>query len=280
MANNSVSSFEITVVEPPHGLAPVRLQDLWRHRELLYFLAWREIKVRYKQTVLGAAWAILQPLLTMVIFTVFFGRLGKMPSDGIPYPLFVLTGVVPWTFFANGVSLASNSVVNSSNLVAKVYFPRILIPMASVASGIVDFLIAFSLLVCGLLFYGIAPTARSLLLLPFFALAMACCLGISLWLSALNVEYRDIRHAVPFLVQIWLFATPIAYPSSLLREPWHTVYGLNPMVGVVEGFRWALLGKTPQPGPLIGVSAALSVVLLVSGAIYFRQVERRFADII
>jgi lipopolysaccharide transport system permease protein len=187
---------------------------------------------------------------------------------------------VPWTFFSNGVSLGANSVVNSANLVAKVYFPRILIPIASVASGAVDFLIAFALLLCGLLWYGIVPTARSLLLFPFFLLAAAACLGTGLWLSALNVQYRDIRHAVPFLVQVWLFATPIAYPSSLLHEPWRTVYGLNPMVGVVEGFRWALLGKTPQPGPLIGVSAGLSVLLLVTGAIYFRQVERRFADII
>jgi lipopolysaccharide transport system permease protein len=270
----------MVTIEPSKGLVGIDWKDLWSYRELLYFLAWREIKVRYKQTALGAIWAILQPLLTMVIFSVFFGRLAKMPSDGLPYPIFVLTGLVPWIFFSNGLSQAANSVVNSSNLVSKVYFPRILIPVASVASGVVDFAIAFALLALGTVWYGILPTARTLLLIPFFLLAATVCLGVGLWLAALNVQYRDIRHAVPFMVQIWLFATPIAYPSSLLHEPWRTVYGLNPMVGVVEGFRWALLGKTPQPGPLIGVSAVLAVVLLVTGTIYFRQVERKFADII
>ncbi len=280
MAIARMAGPEITRIEPLHGLVGIQLPILWRYRELLYFLIWREIKVRYKQTLLGAAWAIIQPLFTMLVFSLFFGRLGKMPSDGIPYPLFVLTALVPWMFFSNGLSLAAASLVNSANLVSKVYFPRVLIPIASVLSGCVDFLFAFALLACGTLFYRIPPTSRSLLVILFFLLAAGICLGTGLWLSALNVRYRDIRHVVPFLVQIWLFATPIAYPSSLLREPWRSIYGLNPMVAVVEGFRWALLGKAPPPASLIGISAGLTILLLVTGAIYFRQVEREFADII
>jgi lipopolysaccharide transport system permease protein len=270
----------VTVIRPSQGLVGLRWAELWRYRELLYFLTWREIKVRYKQTVLGALWALLQPLLTMAVFYLFFGRLGKIPSDGIPYPLFALSALVPWTFFANGLSQASNSLVTNSNLVGKVYFPRVLLPVAGVCSGLVDFLISFVLLATSVLLYGIVPAAKCVLLIPFFLLAGTVCLGTGLWLSALNVKYRDVRHIVPFLVQIWMFASPIAYPSSLLHEPWRTAYGLNPMVGVVEGFRWALLGKTPAPGPQIAISTALAIAVLISGTTYFRQTERHFADII
>jgi lipopolysaccharide transport system permease protein len=265
-------------IEASRGWVPLRLRSLWEYRELLYFLVWRDIKVRYKQTALGAAWAIIQPLFTMVVFAVFFGRLAKMPSDGIPYPIFAYAALVPWTFFAHALSQASNSVVASANLVKKVYFPRLVIPVASVLSGVVDFLFAFAVLIGLMLYYGIGLSTRLLLFPCFLLLAMATALGVALWLSALNVEFRDVRYAVPFLTQFWLFATPVAYPSSLLAEPWRTIYGLNPMAGVVEGFRWALLGVNPGPGPMVLASTGACLVLLVGGAYYFRRMERTFAD--
>ena len=270
----------ITEITPARGWAHLKLRELWAHRELLYFLTWREIKVRYKQTALGVAWAVLQPLFTMLIFTVFFGRLAKMPSDGIPYSLFALTALTPWTFFSNCLTISSNSLVSNANLVTKVYFPRLAIPIAAVFSGAIDFLLAFALLMIYVLYMHFWPTWRILWLPCFVLLTVVTSLGVGLWLSALNVEYRDVRYTVPFLTQVWLFSTPIAYPSSIMHEPWRTVYGLNPMVGVVEGFRWAILGSGRPPGAMFFVSCVAAIALLVTGAFYFRRMEKGFADIV
>lgn len=267
-------------IAPSKGWVSLKLRELWEYRELLYFLVWRDIKVRYKQTALGATWAIIQPFFTMVVFSLFFGHLGKIPSDGIPYPLFSFAALVPWTFFANGLGQSSNSLVGNANLITKIYFPRLIVPLASVFSGIVDFLLAFVVLLGMMLYYGIAPTLNVFWLPLFVFLALVTSLGVGLWFSALNVEYRDVRYVVPFITQFWLFATPIAYPSSLLSQPWRTIYGLNPMVGVVEGFRWALLGTNTAPGPIIAVSSAAALVILVTGAFYFRRMEKTFADIV
>jgi lipopolysaccharide transport system permease protein len=267
-------------ITPSKGWVDLRLRDLWEYRELLYFLVWRDIKVRYKQTALGAAWAILQPLFTMLIFSIFFGRLAKMPSDGIPYPVFAFTGLVPWTFFANGLSQSSNSLVQNANLLTKVYFPRLALPLATVLSGVVDFALAMVVLGGIMMYYGVRITAAILWLPALLLLALVTALGVGLWLSALNVEYRDVRYTIPFLTQVWLFATPIAYPSSLLPEPWRTLYGLNPMVGVVEGFRWALLGTATAPGWMIVASSLAALLILVTGAYYFRRMECSFADVV
>lgn len=267
-------------IEPSHGWISLKLRELWDYRELLYFLAWRDIKVRYKQTLLGASWAILQPFFTMIIFSIFFGRLAKIPSDGVPYPIFAYAALVPWTFFAHSLTQASNSLVTSGNMIKKVYFPRLAVPIATVFSGVVDFALAFSVLLGMMVYYGIFPTLNALWLPAFFLLALATSLGVGLWLSAMNVRYRDIRHTIPFLTQFWLFATPIAYPSSLLSEPWRTLYGLNPMVGVVEGFRWGLLGTDTAPGPIIAASSLMALAILISGAFYFRRVEKTFADVV
>lgn len=279
---NSSSDAEttITFIRPSQGWISLNLHDLWEYRELLYFLTWRDITVRYKQTILGAAWAIIQPFFTMVIFSLFFGKLAKIPSDGIPYPIFSYAALVPWAFFAHGVSQSSNSLVGSANLIKKIYFPRLVMPISSVSSGIVDFILAFIVLLGMMLYFDILPTWNVLWLPLFFLLAFVTSLGVGLWLTAMNVQFRDIRYTVPFLIQVWLFATPIAYPSSLLDEPWRTLYGINPMVGVVEGFRWALLGTQTAPGPIILVSAFVAVGLLVSGAYYFRRMERTFADVV
>jgi len=270
----------VTVIRPSRGWISLNLRDLWEYRELLYFLTWRDIKVRYKQTVLGAAWAIIQPFFTMVVFSLFFGRLAKMPSDDIPYPIFSYAALVPWTFFANGLSQSSTSLVASANLIKKVYFPRLVVPISAVVSGGVDFALAFAVLLGMMLFYGIVPTAAVVWLPLLLLLALVTSLGVGLWLTAMNVQFRDVRYAVPFLVQAWMFATPIAYPSSLLDEPWHTLYGINPMAGVVEGFRWALLGTKTAPGLIILVSALVAVGLLISGAFYFRRMEKTFADVV
>ncbi|HKB68161.1 MAG TPA: ABC transporter permease [Pyrinomonadaceae bacterium] len=268
-------------IAPSKGWVPLKLKDLWEYRELLYFLVWRDIKVRYKQTALGATWAIIQPFFTMVVFSIFFGHLAKVPSDGIPYPLFSFAALVPWTFFANGLSQSSNSLVGSGTLITKVYFPRLIIPLASVFSGIVDFVLAFIVLLGMMVYYGLMPTTINVLWLPLFLLlALTTSLGVGLWLSALNVEYRDVRYIVPFITQFWMLATPIGYPSSLLQQPWRTLYGLNPMVGVAEGFRWALLGTNTAPGPIIAVSSAAAVLILVTGAFYFRRMEKTFADLV
>jgi homopolymeric O-antigen transport system permease protein len=280
VSSGNAAELPVVRVEPDDGIFSLRLKELWEYRELLYFLMWRDIKVRYKQTSLGVAWAIIQPLFTMLIFSLFFGRLAKVPSDGIPYPLFAYCALVPWTFFAHGLTMGTNSVVESANLVRKVYFPRLAMPTATVLSGIVDFSIALLMLVAMMAWYGQIPTVNIIWLPALLLLAFVTALGVSLWLSALNVKYRDIRHVIPFLTQIWMYATPIAYPSSLLPEPWRSVYGLNPMVGVVEGFRWALLGAQTKPGPMVAVSSIAAVLILASGAVYFRRMERTFADVV
>jgi len=271
---------EWVTIEPPRAALHIGLSELWRHRELLYFLTWRDIKVRYKQTALGVAWAVLQPLATMAVFSLFFGRLARMPSEGVAYPLFAFAALVPWTFFANGLMQGANSVVLNQNLVTKIYFPRLAIPIATVLAGAVDFVLSFLLLVALMTYYGVPLSPRMLWIVPFSFLALTTALGVAFWLAALNVQYRDVRYTVPFLVQFWLFATPIAYPSTLLSEPWRTVYGINPMAGVVEGFRWALLGTGAGPGGMVAVSAVAALLLLLSGAVYFRRMERTFADVV
>jgi homopolymeric O-antigen transport system permease protein len=277
---NSPVDMPRTLLVPSRGWVSLKLSELWEYRELLYFFIWRDVKVRYKQTVLGVAWAILQPFFTMVIFSLFFGRLAKMPSDGVPYPIFSFAALIPWMFFANGINQASNSLVANSNLINKVYFPRLTIPIASVLGGLVDFVPAFLMLLGMMLYFGIYPTIHVLWIPAFLLLALATSLGVGIGLSALNVHYRDVRHTVPFLIQCWLFATPIAYPSSLLPEFWRTIYAINPMVGVVEGFRWALLGTETTPGPMIVVSSLVALTLLLGVALYFRRTERSFADVI
>jgi len=267
-------------IEPTNGWISLRLMDLWEYRELLGIFVWRDLKVRYRQTVIGVLWAVIQPLLTMVIFSIFFGKLAKVPSDEIPYPIFSYAALVPWTFFANTINQASNSLVNSADMIKKIYFPRITMPIAAMLAGFVDFVLAFVILLGMMLYYGILPTINLLWFPVFIILAMATSLGVSFWLSALNVQFRDVRYMIPFITQAWLFATPVAYPSSLLTEPWRTLYGLNPMVGVVEGFRWALLGTDTAPGPMIIVSFIVSFGLLFSGIYYFRRTERIFADVI
>ena len=267
-------------IEPSNSWVSLKLGEVWQYRELLYFLIWRDIKVRYKQTALGAAWAIIQPLFSMLIFSLFFGRLAKMPSDGIPYPLFSLAALVPWTFFANGLNQSSNSLVASANLLKKVYFPRLVIPIATVLAGVVDFALSFVVLLGLMAYYGIAPTIKLLWMPLFLLLALVTSLAVGLWMSALNVKYRDVRYIVPFIIQVWMFSTPIVYPSSLLPASWRTIYGLNPMVGVVEGFRWALLGTNTVPGFMIAVSATAALLILVGGAFYFRHMEKSFADIV
>ena len=267
-------------VQPSRGWQSLNLRELFDYRELLYFLTWRDTKVRYKQTVLGAAWAIIQPFFAMVIFSFFFGKLAKVPSDDIPYPIFAYTALVPWQFFANGVNQATNSIVGSADVVRKVYFPRLLIPTAAVLAGGIDFILAFVVLLGMMIFYNAVPTS-AIVWMPFFVLlALTTALGVSFWVTTMNTQFRDVRYAVPFVVQAWMFATPIAYPSSLLQEPWRTLYGINPLAGVVEGFRWALLGTDTSPGPIIIVSALMSVALLVSGAFYFRRMEKTFADVV
>lgn len=274
------SESPVIVVKPSKGWISLNLGELWEYRELLYFLTWRTIKVRYKQTVLGAAWAIIQPFFTMVVFSLFFGKLAGMPSDGIPYPIFAYAALVPWMFFANGLGQSSDSLVGGADLVKKVYFPRLVIPISSVISGVIDFALAFVVLLGMMFFYKIFPTINTIWLPLLLLLAFVTALGVGLWLAALNVQFRDVRYTVPFLTQFWLFATPIAYPSSLLPGPWRILYGVNPMVGVVEGFRWALLGTDTSPGPIIMVSTLVALMLLVGGLFFFRRMEKTFADVI
>jgi lipopolysaccharide transport system permease protein len=273
------SETPLIIIEPSRGWVAVNLRELWEYRELLYFLIWRDIKVRYKQTMLGAAWAMIQPFFTMVVFSLFFGRLAKVPSEGLPYPIFSYAALVPWTFFAYSLTNSSNSLVSSANLIKKVYFPRLAIPLATALSGMVDFAIAFVVLLGMMLYYGITPTINALWLPGFLLLALITSLGVGLWLSALNVQFRDVRYTLPFLTQVWLFSTPIAYPSSLIPEQWRALYGINPMAGVVDGFRWALLGTDTQPGLMIGVSAFVACAIFVGGLFYFRRMEKTFADV-
>lgn len=265
-------------IEPPSGRQSWNLEELWAYRELLYFLIWRDIKVRYKQTILGAAWAVLQPVLTMVVFSIFFGWLAKIPSDGVPYPLFTYAALLPWQLFAYGLTESGNSLVNNQRLITRVYFPRLIAPLAAVLAGLVDFLIAMAVLLGMMVFYGVIPGWRLLTLPVFILLALATAFAAGLWLSALNVSYRDVRYVIPFLVQFWLFLTPIAYPSSLLPEWLRPVYFLNPMAGVVEGFRWSLLGSQLSIGGWLWVSLVMILIVLIGGILYFRRMEATFAD--
>ena len=276
----SYTESPVTIIRPPKGWIPVNLRELWVYRELLYFLAWRDIKVRYRQTMLGFAWAIIQPLFMMIVFSLFFGKLAGVPSEGIPYPLFSYAAVLPWTLFAEGLTRSSNSLVQESNLLQKVYFPRLIMPLSGILSPLVDFAIAF-LVLFGLMFYfGYYPGITMLWLPLFLLLELMLALGVGLWLSATNVEYRDVRYVIPFLIQIWLFASPVVYSTTFVPERFQTAYGIiNPMAGVIEGFRWAILGTEP-PSYLLAGSAAIIVVILISGTFYFRRREKTFADVV
>jgi lipopolysaccharide transport system permease protein len=277
---------EVLYLKASSGWAFLNLGELWRYRELIYFFIWRDIKVRYKQTMLGAAWAIIQPFFTMVVFTIFFGRLAKVPSDNVPYPIFAYTALLPWGMFTKALSDAGRSMISNRAMITKIYFPRLVIPLSSVLSGVVDFAIAFVVLLGMMVYYNTAPGSEyqisitsAVWLLPLFILlALVTALGVGLWLSALNVIYRDINYIIPFLTQFWLFITPIAYPSSLIPERWRLIYALNPMTGVVEGFRWALLGTDTAPGPMLAVSTTIAIIVLITGLFYFRRMERTFAD--
>ncbi len=267
-------------IRPSRGFVPLRLHEVWEYRELLYFLCWRTIKVRYKQTVLGGTWAIIQPFVTMVVFSVIFGRLVGVPSDGMPYPIFAYAGLLPWQLFAQSLAESGNSIVNNERLVTRVYFPRLVIPLSTVLVSLLDFAVAGLILAGMMAYYRIVPVLGVWALPLLVIQAVGAALGVGLWLSALNVWYRDIRHVIPFLTQCWLFVTPIAYPASLVPSRWRMLLGLNPMTGVVEGFRWALLGARTQVGGLLAISGLITLGLLVSGAIYFRRMERTFADVL
>lgn len=269
----------VMVIRPLSGLVPIDFKELWAYRELLITFVKRDIKVRYKQTALGAAWAIIQPLFMMVVFSLFFGRLAKIPSEGIPYPIFSYAALLPWTLFAEGISRSTNSMISNSNIMTKVYFPRLIMPISGVISPLIDFAIAFVILVMMMLYFGFVPTLNVLWLPAFMLLALMTSLGVGLWLSALNVQYRDFQYTVPFLIQLWLFASPVVYPSTILPEPYRTIYGLNPMAGVIEGFRWALLGTAP-PSTMMAISAMIVIVILISGAFYFKHMEKTFADVV
>ena len=276
----SVPGAPVTRIQPSPGWFSLKLAELWQYRELLYFLIWRDVKVRYKQTAFGSAWAILQPLLTMLVFTVVFGNLAKISSGGIPYPLFSFAGLLPWMLFAGALSRSTMSVVGQSNLILKVYFPRLIVPLSATVSGLVDFAIAFMLLLGMMLWYGVAPSWGILAVPLFLLLALVTGLAVGLWLSALNVKYRDVGHAIPFFIQLWMFASPVAYPVSLIPEKWRMVYGLNPMVGVIQGFQWALLGQQQPDLGVMGLSSISVVAVLLTGLIFFRRMERTFADVV
>jgi homopolymeric O-antigen transport system permease protein len=269
-----------THIEPPGRWAAPGLRDFWHYRELLFYLVWRDIQVRYKQTMLGVAWAVIQPFLTMVVFSVFFGALAGLPSDGLPYPLFTYTALLPWQLFAFGLAESSNSLVNNQRLISKIYFPRLVIPVSAALSGLVDFAIAFLVLLGMMLFYGEPLTLRILVLPLLIMLTIIAALSLGLWLAALNVKYRDVRYVIPFIIQLGFFLTPIAYSSSLVPPALRPLYALNPMVGVVEGFRWALLGSEAPAGILILVSAIVALLLLAGGLVYFRRMEDTFADLL
>jgi lipopolysaccharide transport system permease protein len=282
MATGPASAPPILRIEPSRGWVALRLRELLDYRELLYFLTWRDIKVRYKQSILGAAWAIIQPFMAMVVFTIFFGKLANLGPAGIPYPIWNYAAMVPWTYFAFGLAASSNSLVGSSALLKKIYFPRLVVPIASTLSGLVDFTIAMLVLIPMMIVYGYWPTANVVWLPAFVILAFISALGVGLWLSALNVQFRDVKHTIPFMVQIWFFLTPVVYSASdKITDPvWLSIYSLNPMVGVVEGFRWALLGLDTKPGPIIFVSALGSLIVFTGGLFYFRRMEKTFADVV
>jgi len=268
-------------IKPTTGLAALNLRDLWVYRELVLFMIWRQLKVRYKQTALGAAWAVIQPLMTMIVFNFIFGNVAKVPTDNIPYPIFSYTALLPWGLFTTALNQASRSLTANQNMVTKIYFPRLVLPISSVLAGLVDFAIAFVILIGLMFYYGVTPAWNVLWTLPFFLLlSIIAALGVSLWLSAINVQYRDVNYALPFITQFWLFITPVAYSASVISEKWQLVYSLNPMAGVVNGFRWALLGAGTGPDMALWVSVGISLLILVSGLFYFRNMERTFADMI
>jgi len=269
-------------IKPSRGITALNLRDLWIYRELVYFMVWREVKVRYKQTMLGAAWAIIQPVMNMVVFSVLFGGIAKLPTDGnIPYPIFTYTALLPWGLFVSALNQASRSLTANQNMVTKIYFPRLVLPLASILSGLVDFIIAFVILIGMMVYYRVTPSANIIWALPaFLLLAIVTALGIALWLSAINVRYRDVNYALPFLTQFWFFITPVAYSSNLISDKWQLVYSLNPMAGVVNGFRWALLGVGNGPDAGLWVSTGIALILLISGLFYFRNMEKTFADTI
>jgi lipopolysaccharide transport system permease protein len=276
----SDTSIPITIIEPKKGWVPVDLKEIWDYRELLYFLTKRDIKVRYKQTILGGLWAIIQPVFTMIVFTIFFGRLAKVPSEGIPYPIFVYVGLLPWTYFANAVSASGNSLVGSANLITKVYFPRLIVPASASLAGLLDFFIAMLILGVMMIYYQFIP-GISILLFPFLvALTLLCAVGTGLWLSALNVQYRDIRYAIPFLIQIWMFVSPVIYPVSIVDEKYQWVLAINPMGGVINAYRASILGHLPIDWGMLGISAAIIVMIFLSGLYYFRRMEKIFADVV
>jgi lipopolysaccharide transport system permease protein len=267
-------------ITPPARWWEIPFSELWEYRELLYFFVWRDIKIRYKQTAIGAAWAVLQPLLTMIVFTLFFGKLAHIPSEGLPYPIFYYSALLPWMYFAASLQNATNTIVENQRVITKVYFPRLALPLSSVLSGLVDFGISFLMFVAMMVYFGMRPSAAILWLPAFLLLALMTALGVGLWLSALNAIYRDVRYVVPFLVQFWMFASPVAYPSSLVPEKWRWLYGLNPMAGVIEGFRWSLAGRGDPPGRLILVSSGVVLLILLSGVAYFQKMETTIADVV
>lgn len=268
-------------IKPSTGLAALNLRDLWIYRELVFFMVWRDVKVKYKQTLLGMAWAVIQPVMTMLVFTFLFDRVAKLPTDGIPYPVFSFTALLPWGLFIVALNQGSRSLVAHNNMVTKIYFPRLILPMSSVFAGLVDFVIAFVILIVLMVYFQVTPAYHLLWTLPLFLLlAVITALGVALWLSAINVKYRDVNHALPFLTQFWLFVTPVAYSASVISEKWQLLYSLNPMAGVVNGFRWALLGTGNGPDAALWVSVAISILIFVSGLFYFRSMEKTFADTI
>src|SRR5438132_5469859 len=264
-------------IEPPRGLLELRLREVWAYRELLYFFVWRDVKIRYKQTAIGILWVVLQPVLTMLVFTLFFGRLAKVPSDGLPYPVFYFAALVPWTYFSCALSMTTNVAVENQRLITKVYFPRLILPISAALSGLVDFAIGFGVLAIFTFAYGIRPTLAALWLPALLLLALFTALGVGLWMSALNALYRDVRYVIPFLFQFWMFASPVAYPSSLVPERWRWLYGLNPMAGVIDGFRWAITGHGHAPGPLLASAFAVALVVL-GGLVFFNRMETSVAD--
>ncbi len=278
---NQTTEIPLVILRPARGWSLINLRDLWNYRELIFFMTWRDLKVRYKQTILGIGWAVIKPFMTMIVFSIFFGKLAAMPSDGIPYPIFSYSGLLAWELFSGAVSSASRSLVTNAHMITKIYFPRIILPLSSVLSGVVDFLIAFVILIGMMIYYHITPTVNIWTLPVFVLLTLITAMGVGLWLAALNVLYRDVNYITPFLTQFWLFITPIVYPASMLSQKWQIIYALNPMVGVVEAFRWALLGGgRAAPGMTMIISASVSIILLITGLLYFRKTERLFADMV
>ena len=269
-----------TVIEPPGSWLSINFKELWAYRELLFILAWRDVSILYKQSIVGIGWVIIQPVMTMLIFTIIFGKFAKLPSDGLPYPIFTYCALLPWNYFARSLSGSSNSLVGSSHLITKVYFPRLIIPLSKVFSGLVDFCIAFIILIAMMIWYQISPTSGILLLPLFMLIAMITSLAVGLWLTALNVKYRDIQFIVPFLAQFWMYASPVAYSTGIVPQKWQLIYALNPMVGVIEGFRWALLGKGSPNSEMILLSSGIVLIIFISGLYYFKKMEQSFADVI